>query len=155
MTEAGLQPIPPTPETARTLTRRRERCGRGSRLPPRQGRRVRSRNWTRRHFKPAAERAGVPWASPHKLRYGAATLMAERGYQAHDIAKMLRHAGGGALAQKTYMHPKVRAVDFIDDVSAVRITPACLRLNFVDVQHRANGAVEPNLMQASTARRIS
>ena len=29
---------------------------------------------------------------------------------------MLRHADGGALAQRTYMHPKVRAVDFLDDV---------------------------------------
>jgi hypothetical protein len=42
--------------------------------------------------------------------------MAERGYQAHDIANMLRQADGGALAQRTYMHPKVRAVDFLDDV---------------------------------------
>ena len=42
--------------------------------------------------------------------------MAERGYQAHDIANMLRHADGGTLAQRTYMHPKVRAVDFLDDV---------------------------------------
>jgi integrase len=58
----------------------------------------------------------VSWASPHKLRHGVATLMAERGYEAHDIARMLRHADGGALAQRTYMHPKVRAVDFIEDL---------------------------------------
>ncbi len=74
------------------------------------------RNWTRRYFKPAAVRAGVPWASPHKLRHGVATLMAERGYQAHDIARTLRQADGGALAQRVYMHPKARAVDFLDDV---------------------------------------
>jgi integrase len=58
----------------------------------------------------------VSWASPPKLRHGVATLMAERGYEAHDIARMLRHADGGALAQRTYMHPKVRAVDFIEDL---------------------------------------
>jgi integrase len=73
------------------------------------------RAWTRRVFKPAAKRAGVPWASPHMLRHGVATLMAEQRYEAHDIARMLRHADGGALAQRTYMHPKVRPVDLLDD----------------------------------------
>jgi hypothetical protein len=42
--------------------------------------------------------------------------MAEHGYEAHDISRMLRHADGGAPAQKTYMHPKVRNVDFLDDL---------------------------------------
>jgi hypothetical protein len=42
--------------------------------------------------------------------------MAEQGYEAHDIAKMLRHADGGALAQRTYMHPRVRNVDFLDEL---------------------------------------
>jgi hypothetical protein len=50
------------------------------------------------------------------LRHGVATLMAEQGYAAHGIAKMLRHANGGALAQRTYMHPKVRNVDFLDEL---------------------------------------
>ena len=60
--------------------------------------------------------AGVPWATPHKLRHGMASLMAERGYGAADIAALLGHADGGVLALKTYIHPKVRAVDFVDDV---------------------------------------
>jgi integrase len=122
-TEAGLHPIPLTPETARMLTRRRSEAGaRDADLifPNANGNAFDRRNWTRRYFKPAAVRAGVPWASPHKLRHGVATLMAERGYEAHDIAKMLRHADGGALAQRTYMHPKVRAVDFVDDMLAGR-----------------------------------
>jgi hypothetical protein len=42
--------------------------------------------------------------------------MAEQGYEAHDIARTLRHADGGALAQRTYMHPKARRVDFLVDV---------------------------------------
>jgi integrase len=77
-------------------------------------------NYRRRVFKPAAKRAGVPWATPHKLRHGMASLMAEQGYGAADIAAMLGHADGGVLALKTYIHPKVRAVDFVDDVLAGR-----------------------------------
>jgi hypothetical protein len=42
--------------------------------------------------------------------------MAEHGYEARDIAKMLRDADGGALAQRTYMHPEVRNVDFLDEL---------------------------------------
>jgi integrase len=118
-TEAGLQPIPLTPDAARMLTRRRAETGATDDdliFPNTAGNAYDRRAWTRRVFKPAARRAGVPWASPHMLRHGVATLMAEQGYEAHDIAKMLRHADGGALAQRTYMHPKVRSVDFLDDV---------------------------------------
>lgn len=118
-TEAGLQPIPLTPDTARMLTRRRAATGASDEdliFPNDAGNPYDRRAWTRRVFKPAARRAGVPWASPHMLRHGVATLMAEQGYEAHDIAKMLRHADGGALAQRTYMHPKVRNVDFLDDL---------------------------------------
>lgn len=35
---------------------------------------------------PAAERAGVPWATPHMMRHGAATLMAERGARHVHVA---------------------------------------------------------------------
>lgn len=77
-------------------------------------------NYRRRVFKPAAKRAGVPWATPHKLRHGMASLMAERGYGAADIAATLGHADGGVLALKTYIHSKVRTVDFVDDVLAGR-----------------------------------
>lgn len=117
-TEPGLQPIPLTPDTARMLTRRRAQSGASDDdliFPNSAGNPYDRRAWTRRVFKPAAERAGVPWASPHMLRHGVATLMAEQGYEVHDIAKMLRHADGGALAQRIYMHPKVRSVDFLDD----------------------------------------
>ena len=118
-TEAGLRPIPLTPDAARMLTRRRARAGASDDdliFPNGAGNPYDRRAWTRRVFKPAARRAGVPWASPHMLRHGVATLMAAQGYEAHDIAMMLRHADGGALAQRTYMHPKVRKVDFLDDV---------------------------------------
>lgn len=117
-TEAGLQPIPLTPDAARMLTRRRASADARDEdliFPNSVGKPYDRNTWTRTVFKPAAKRAGVPWASPHMLRHGVATLMAENGYEAHDIARMLRHADGGALAQRTYMHPKVRSVDFLDD----------------------------------------
>ena len=120
-TAAGLLPIPLTPEAARMLTRRRAEADASDAdlvFPSAAGTPYDRRAWTRRYFKPAVEAAGVPWASPHKIRHGVATLMAERGYEAHDIARMLRHADGGALAQRTYMHPKVRRVDFLDDALA-------------------------------------
>jgi hypothetical protein len=49
----------------------------------------------------------------------AATVLGARGQTvAHPT---LAQADGGALAQRTYMHPKVRAVDFLDDL--LRGTP--------------------------------
>ncbi len=124
-TEAGLQPIPLTPDTARMLTRRRAETNAADEdliFPNGAGNAYDRRAWTRRVFKPAGNRAGVPWASPHKLRHAVATLMAEQGYEAHDIARMLRHVDGGALAQRTYMHPKVRTVDFLDAALGTRGT---------------------------------
>jgi integrase len=117
-TPAGLEPIPLTPDAARMLTRRRAAAARSGDddliFPSAAGTAYERRNWTRRVFTPAAERAGVPWATPKMLRHGLATLMAEHGYEAHDIAKALRHADGGRTAQQFYMHPKVRALDFVD-----------------------------------------
>ena len=82
-TEAGLQPIPLTPDAARMLTRRRAETDASDDdliFPNAAGNPYDRRTWTRTVFKPAAKRAGVPWASPHKLRHGVATLMAEQGY---------------------------------------------------------------------------
>jgi integrase len=58
-------------------------------------------NSRRRIFKPAAERAVVPWATPQMLRHGLASLMAERGYSRAQIAAHLGHADGGVLALRT------------------------------------------------------
>ena len=70
------------------------------------------RNWRRRVFNPAARTVGVPWATPHKLRHGMASLMARERYTAADIAAHLGHADGGVLALRTYIHPK--GLEFID-----------------------------------------
>ena len=62
-----------------------------------------------------------------------ASLMAEHGYGAADIAATLGHADGGVLALKTYIHPKVRAVDFVDGVLAGRAATNA------DTTHPAHG----------------
>jgi len=44
-----------------------------------------------------------------------ASLMADQGLSAAQIASQLGHADGGVLAQRTYIHPAmVRDLDFID-----------------------------------------
>jgi integrase len=58
----------------------------------------------------------VGWATPHALRHGLASLMAERGYSPAQIAAHLGHADGGVIALRTYIHADpVDAADFIDD----------------------------------------
>jgi integrase len=67
-------------------------------------------------FKPAARRAGVPWATPHALRHGLASFRAECSYSPTQIAAHLGHAEGGVLALRAYVHPDpIHAADFIDD----------------------------------------
>lgn len=73
-------------------------------------------NFRRRIFKPAASRAGISWASPHMLRHGIATLMAEKGYSPAQIAAQLGHADGGVLALRTYVRAEpIESTSFIDE----------------------------------------
>jgi integrase len=74
--------------------------------------------YRKRVFNPARKAAGVPWATPHKLRHGLASLMAERGYSAAQIAAQLGHADGGALALRVYVHPALHAAPDVSDVLA-------------------------------------
>jgi integrase len=113
-TDAGLRAIPLSPETVRRLTKRRSEASYAADDDPifatRTGTAIDPHNWRRSAFKPAAERAGVPWATPHKLRHGLASLMAHQGYSAAQIASHLGHADGGVLALRTYIH-----ADQLDD----------------------------------------
>ena len=73
-------------------------------------------NYRARIFRPAAKLAGVPWATPHSLRHGVASLMAEKGYSPAQIAAHLGHADGGVLALRVYVHSAgIDATDFLDD----------------------------------------
>lgn len=122
-TEAGLKPVRLTPAMAQAITRRRAAAGAGPDdlvFPSVRGLERTGRSWRRRVFDPAAERAGVPWATPHMLRHGVATLMNATGATPADIARVLRHADGGRLAQQTYVHPDAPDVTFLDEVFSAR-----------------------------------
>ena len=118
-TTAGLRTVTLSPEAMRRLTRRRAVADFAADddlvFPTRVGTEIDQRNFRAQVFRPAAERAGVPWATPHKLRHGLASLMASRGLSAPQIAAQLGHADGGVTAMRVYTHPEVVAVDFIDD----------------------------------------
>ncbi|MFL5864497.1 MAG: tyrosine-type recombinase/integrase, partial [Solirubrobacteraceae bacterium] len=108
-----------TPETARMLTRRRAQAKWGAEgdpiFPSDMGTPMDDHNYRKRVFNPARKAAGVPWATPHKLRHGLASLMAERGYSPAQIAAQLGHADGGALALRVYVHPALHeAPEFVD-----------------------------------------
>jgi integrase len=118
-TDAGERTIPLTPETARLLTRRRSDATYAADgdpiFPTEIGTPMDDHNYRQRVFNPARKAAGLPWATPHKLRHGLASLMAERGYSPAQIAAQLGHADGGALALRVYVHPALHdAPDFVD-----------------------------------------
>lgn len=118
-TDAGLRTIPLSPDTAQRLTKRRATSCFASEgdliFPSVDGSAIDQHNWRQRVFKPAAERAGVPWATPHKLRHGNASLLAREGYTPSQIATHLGHADGGVLALKTYIHSdRLSSTAFID-----------------------------------------
>lgn len=49
----------------------------------------------RKAFARAAERAGLPWVTPHVLRHSAAVWMAEAGVPMAEIAQVLGHSNEG------------------------------------------------------------
>lgn len=118
-TAAGRRTIRLSPATAKRLTKRQttKRTDKASPIfANEQGQALDSHNWRRRIFNPAAKAAGVDWATPHSLRHGMASLMADHGYSAAQIASHLGHADGGVLAQRTYIHPAMLAAPaFIDE----------------------------------------
>lgn len=48
--------------------------------------------WVRRHFTPAAEKAGLSPLTPHHLRHTCASLLIDRGGHAKDIQEWLGHS---------------------------------------------------------------
>jgi hypothetical protein len=88
-------------------------------FPNRFGEPIDAHNYRQRIFNPAAEKAGVAWATPHSLRHGLASLMADHGRTASQIASLLGHADGGVLALRTYIHAElIDTPDFIDGALA-------------------------------------
>lgn len=82
-------------------------------------------NYRTNVFRPAAKCAGVPWATPHALRHGLTSLLAEQGFSPAQIAAQLGHADGGVLALRTYSHSDpLESSNFIDDALAARSSAA-------------------------------
>lgn len=118
-TEAGRRTIALSSATARRLVRR-QTATQARKSDPMfanaRGGAFDSCNYRSQVFNPASERAGVPRATPHSLRHGVASLMAEKGYEAAQIASQLGHADGGVLAQRIYIRPAIlRDLSFIDE----------------------------------------
>jgi integrase len=72
-------------------------------------------------FRALVRRASLPTAIHlHTLRHSAASFLAAEGVPASDIAAQLRHADGGALALRVYVHPleenKRRAAAHLDRI---------------------------------------
>jgi integrase len=125
-TPSGERVVPLSPQTVHRLVRRRASsqlaADTDAVFPTEIGTPIDAHNYRHRVFKPAARRAGVPWATPHALRHGLASLMAEHGYSPAQIAAHLGHADGGVLALRTYIHPDpIDAADFIDDALTDRV----------------------------------
>lgn len=118
-TPSGERSVPLSPETVHRLVRRRADAEFGGDsdpiFPNRYGRPLDAHNYRQRVFNPATKRAAVEWATPHDLRHGLASLMADHNYTPAQIAAHLGHADGGVLALRTYIHPEaIHAPECID-----------------------------------------
>ena len=141
-TAAGLRTIPLTPEMARRLTKRRTSATYAADadpiFPSSTGTPMSIHNWRKRVFRPACVKAGLVGATPHQLLHALASLMAEQGYSAADIAAQLGHADRGVTALRWYVRPKLHAPPVAADAIIRKGT-------------RGNKVVTPQPKQAETA----
>lgn len=82
------------------------------------GTRLCQSNFARRVFKPAARRAGVPWASLHTLRHTCATRLLRNGWNAVQVQRTLGHHTP-SFTLDTYVHllpGDLPEPDFLDDL---------------------------------------
>ena len=74
-----------------------------------------------RVLKPAARRAGVPWASFHTLRHTCATMLRREGWSAEQVQLFLGHHAP-SFTSDVYVHldaDDLPAPDFLDGVTRV------------------------------------
>lgn len=98
----GIRSVPLTPERRELLA---ARAGRDTELvftTPR-GDRIDSSNVLKRVLRPAADAAGVPWATVHCLRHTCASRLFRAGWNAKQVQMMLGHHSP-AFTLATYVH---------------------------------------------------
>jgi integrase len=118
-TDAGVRAVPLSPGLNRMLLRRRSAARWATDADPifpnALGTPIDARNWRRRVWNPAVERADVK-ATPHTLRHSLASLLFERGHTAAQVAAWLGHQDP-AFTLRTYIHARdVGDAAFLDDV---------------------------------------
>ncbi len=59
----------------------------------------------RRSLRPAAQRAGLSWVTPHVFRHTLATRLVEHGYDTGMVAKVLGHRSE-AFTRRVYVHTR-------------------------------------------------
>ena len=79
------------------------RRSRGARVPVADRRSAEQRNLFARVLKPAAKKAGVPWAGFHTLRHTCATTLFRNGLNAKQVQIWLGHHSP-AFTMATYVH---------------------------------------------------
>mgnify|MGYP001413589819 CR=1 FL=1 len=103
----GIRDVPISRPMAVALLEHRLRSPRSADADPvftsAAGAQLDPRNLLRRIVKPAAVRAGVPWAGLHTLRHTCASMLFRRGWNAKQVQMMLGHHSP-AFTLSTYVH---------------------------------------------------
>jgi integrase len=118
-TDAGVRSVPLAPDFNRRLMRRRASAQWAADdapiFPSKVGTHIDRRQWHRRIWTPARERAGVK-ATPHTLRHSLASLLFEQGHNAAQVAAWIGHEDP-SFTLRTYVHARDTGdADFLDDV---------------------------------------
>jgi integrase len=95
-------------------------------------------NHASRAFARLAASVGLA-AHPHLLRHALASAMAANKEPASIIAAQLRHADGGALAQRVYIHQLPQTAPRLAGVIEAMFGPAARDRQVVSAGRRAEG----------------
>lgn len=120
-TDAGVRSVAILPSLARSLMRHRTTTAYAEDaapiFPTLTGTHQDDNN-VRRRLRPAAQAAGVPWATPHTFRHSLATEMRDRGYDATIIARVLGHSDPN-FTRRVYIHSAdAPRFDDLDDTTS-------------------------------------
>lgn len=73
------------------------------------GRKLHPKTYSRKHFHPALERAGIRRLTPHKCRHTFCSMLAEAGADTNSIKTLAGHANYGFTADE-YTHPDIESL---------------------------------------------